>query len=473
MHEIQQYMEQWNRMDKVKHIVVGVSGGADSMCLLEVLCRLSSVWDYELSVVHVHHGIRGEHADYDQRFVEQFCKERSLPIQVFHADVPALSKEWGMSVEEAGRTFRYQCFFEVAKTLPDSVVAVAHHSDDQAETVLFRLARGTGLKGLCGMTPVSEQDGVTVIRPLLCIGRHRVEELLAEWGIDYCQDETNEEETYQRNYVRHTLLPGMKVLNEQAVKHINELAEQSKAVMDYLFFEVEQTYERLVNRKTEFSEEALVKTGEAEEIEATLFVSREALTACHEVIRYEVFRKMIAELSGSNKDITRQHIGILNSLLLSAENGTRYYDFPYGIRAGISYDTFWMVLRGGNKEGNDNIRTNIVLPQLSVRELPREYFHNFPKNNYTKIVDYATIKGNLCLRYKKPGDRIVIDQQGHKKSLSRFFIDEKVPQPLRERIPLVCDEEQIIWVVGYRLNPLCYVTESTDRVYELLVKTEE
>lgn len=456
MHEIKQYMEQWNRMDKVKHVVVGVSGGADSMCLLEVLNRLSKEWDYKIFVVHVHHGIRGEHADADQRFVEQFCRERTLPIRVFHADVSALSKEWGMTVEEAGRVFRYQCFFEVAGMLPDSVVAVAHHSDDQAETVLFRLARGTGLKGLCGMAPVSQQDGVTVIRPLLCIGRSRVEELLADWGIRYCQDETNAEEVYRRNYVRHTLLPQMKVLNQQAVKHINELAQQSAAVMDYLSSETEQAYKRLV------------KKGES----GVLVVSRQALAACHEVIRSEVLRRMVMELCGSSRDITRQHIGMLLSLLLSVEDGTKYYDLPYGIRAGISYDIFWIASKEESLKGKNDDNAGDTQPWLSVRELPREYFHNFPKNNYTKIIDYATIKGNLCLRYKKSGDKLVIDRQGHKKSLSRFFIDEKVPEPLRQRIPLVCDEEQIIWVVGYRLNPLCYVTPSTKRVYELVVNTD-
>lgn len=460
MHEIQQYMEQWNRMDKIKHIVVGVSGGADSMCLLEVLNRLSREWNYEIIVVHVHHGIRGEHADSDQQFVEQFCRERKLSFRVFQADVPALSKEWGMTVEEAGRTFRYQCFFQVARTLPDSVVAVAHHSDDQAETVLFRLARGTGLRGLCGMAPVSEQDGVTVIRPLLCIDRNRVEELLASWGMSYCQDETNASEAYRRNYVRHTLLPQMKVLNEQAVRHINELAQQSAAVMEYLSFETEQAYERLVKRK------------ESKDTSHVLTASRQALTACHEVIRSEVLRRMITELCGRSKDITRQHIGMLHSLLLSVENGTKYYDFPYGMRAGISYDTFWMASKEEVLTGKDKVHADVTQSWLSVQERSREDFHNFPKNNYTKIIDYATIKGDLFLRYKKPGDKLVIDRQGHKKSLSRFFIDEKVPEPLRQRIPLVCDEEQIIWVVGYRLNPLCYVTQSTKRVYELVVQTD-
>ncbi|MBO4997828.1 MAG: tRNA lysidine(34) synthetase TilS [Lachnospira sp.] len=461
MHEIQQYMEQWNRMDKIKHIVVGVSGGADSMCLLEVLNRLSRKWNYEIIVVHVHHGIRGERADSDQQFVEQFCRERKLSFRVFQADVPALSKEWGMTVEEAGRTFRYQCFFQVARTLPDSVVAVAHHSDDQAETVLFRLARGTGLRGLCGMTPVSEQDGVTVIRPLLCIDRSRVEELLASWGMSYCQDETNASEAYRRNYVRHTLLPQMKVLNEQAVRHINELAQQSAEVMDYLSSETEQAYERLVKRK------------DAKDTSNVLTASRQALAACHEVIRSEVLRRMITELCGSGKDITRQHIGMLHSLLLSVENGTKYYDFPYGIRAGISYDTFWMASKEEALTGKDDVHADVTQSWLSVQERSRGDFHNFPKNNYTKIIDYATIKGDLFLRYKKPGDKLVIDRQGHKKSLSRFFIDEKVPEPLRQRIPLVCDEEQIIWVVGYRLNPLCYVTQSTKRVYELVVQTDQ
>ena len=197
------YIEENELIQKKDRIVVGVSGGADSVCLFSVLLELQKKYELELFVVHVHHGIRGEEADKDEQFVENLAKKHQIPYYCFWKNIPVLSKKRGLTEEEAGRIVRYEAFYEVLKKVNATKIAVAHNQNDCAETVLFQLFRGSGLKGMCGIFPKRDE----IIRPLLGVDRKAIEAYLMQKGQAYCTDRTNLEEEYTRNKIRLSILP--------------------------------------------------------------------------------------------------------------------------------------------------------------------------------------------------------------------------------------------------------------------------
>ena len=181
-------LEKWHMTEPGMRIVVGLSGGADSVALLLLLSEYREKGQIEVEALHVHHGIRGETADRDQAFCEAFCRERGIPLKIVKKDVPEMALGLHMSLEEAGREARYEAFEEYQREHPGSRTALAHHQNDQAETMLFRLMRGTGLRGLRGMEPVR----LPYIRPLLCVTKEEILEFLKEEGISWEEDESNQ-----------------------------------------------------------------------------------------------------------------------------------------------------------------------------------------------------------------------------------------------------------------------------------------
>lgn len=277
-------------IERGSRVIAGVSGGADSVCLLLMLHELSGRMGFSLAAVHVEHGIRGEESRRDAAFTEQLCAKLGVPFLMRSVDAPAWAKETGQGLEEAAREMRYDCFFAACETFRADRVALAHHANDSAETLLFHLARGTGIRGLCGIRPVvgmmpgrsgrpsvagaegmlrtadgvsmprmaeeqagggdtvdtgivladvhKEQAGsgnaVRVIRPLLCVTRGEIGAWLDARGQEYCTDSTNRDISYTRNRIRERVLPELEQVNPQAVPHIQKAAEQLREICDYL-----------------------------------------------------------------------------------------------------------------------------------------------------------------------------------------------------------------------------------------------
>ena len=234
--KIIEYMKAYSMLDfesiesKASGVVLGVSGGADSVALLSffVSLRNSVAPKLLLKVIHVNHMIRGEEADSDQEFVEELCKRLNVPYKVYREDIPAMAKKLDMTEEEAGRNYRYKAFIECALELEMEYkckcrIAVAHNKDDLAETVLYNLIRGSSLLGLAGIKPVRDM----IIRPLLDTSRAELEEYLKELGQDYVTDSTNLETEYTRNKIRHLVMPELKKMNSAAVQHIADVARDA------------------------------------------------------------------------------------------------------------------------------------------------------------------------------------------------------------------------------------------------------
>ena len=218
---VRKYIRQYQLLQEGDRVTVGLSGGADSVCLLLCMKAVQEEYRLQLQAVHVHHGLRGEEADRDAAFAESLCRKLAVPFRLRHAPVRELARREGLSLEEAGRILRYQILREESN---GGKIAVAHHRDDQSETLLFHMVRGTGIRGLAGMLP--EKDGI--IRPLLCVGRAEIEVYLQSVGQEYCVDSTNADTAYARNRIRCELLPWLRDnMNPRVSEHLAELAEQA------------------------------------------------------------------------------------------------------------------------------------------------------------------------------------------------------------------------------------------------------
>ena len=429
-------------------IVVGVSGGADSVALLHLLCALREEKNWQLQAVHVHHGLRGAEADGDCAFVEGICEAWGVACRVFYFDVREEARKRGLGEEETGRLLRYESFREMAGT--EGQIAVAHHQNDQAETILMRLCRGTGLAGLQGMQPMNGD----IVRPLLFCSREQIEEYCAQQGLEFCQDSTNLENGYTRNRIRNRVLPELRAVNAQAVAHIAQSASRLAVDEDYLTQEAETLFEGLCVEKGD----------------DLLVLEREALAVLHPAMSSRVLRKSLAYF-GETKDISAIHIEILEALL-QKESG-KSLSLPHGLFAETVYRQ--LVLRRGQAvtKGFDYplpMGEDVLIPQAGIVVRLTDGVQNAQNGKYdcTNVFDYDKIDQTIWGRTRRGGDRGSF-ANGTKK-LKDFFIDEKIEREERGEIPLIAFGSQVLWVVGRRVAEAYLADENTTRVLTVQIR---
>lgn len=436
------------------HLLVGVSGGADSVCLLRLLYEIKEEWELTLSVVHMNHGIRGQEADEDAIYVAQLAKRWELPFFLLQKDVPAIAKKRGLTEEEAGRELRYQEFERIRKEQGADWIAVAHHQDDQAETVLFQLLRGSGMRGLTGMSPKRGH----IIRPLLGMSRYEIEQYLKRENITYRQDSTNEDLRYARNYIRKELLPQMEYyLNKQVVRHLADVAGDARQWCNYIEGQAQAAIERILQKESE----------------ETISLDIKAFFDEDKVIGDEVLRAFFSVGIKGVKDVSRAHYRQVCELL-HKETGKRIY-LPEGIVVERRYDRLVLHrLQAGEAEpfflecevpsvnivdmNGENSRITFAVKNRC--DLPQE----IPQKDYTKWFDYDMIKDSLVLRNPREGDYLTIDEEGHRKKLSRYYIDQKLPMSERKRQFVLAEGNRILWALPGRIGTDYKITDRTKRV---------
>ena len=463
--KIIEYMKAYSMLDfesiesKASGVVLGVSGGADSVALLSffVSLRNSVAPKLLLKVVHVNHMIRGEEADSDQEFVEELCKRLNVPYKVYREDIPAMAKKLDMTEEEAGRNYRYKAFIECALELEMEYkckcrIAVAHNKDDLAETVLYNLIRGSSLLGLAGIKPVRDM----IIRPLLDTSRAELEEYLKELGQDYVTDSTNLETEYTRNKIRHLVMPELKKMNSAAVQHIADVArdalELGNDIGDRLLCAHDKE-EREPSGVYEYPDGRKQDIYEREEISIAQLRNETHLAAG------EMILGAIESVCGRRKDITREHLREVYEL--SEKESGKSVDLPYGMIAERVYDRIVIRMRTvlNEKGSSDEVEGRIVISHIPYSETLE-----ISKKEYTKMIDCGKIKSTLVLRKPLPDDYIVISKDGGKKKLSRYFTAEKIERELRQAVPVVADGNEIVWVVGMRLSERYKIDSETQTV---------
>ena len=424
--------------------VLGILGGADSVCLLFLLKEYQKRKDFALRGIHINHGIRGEEAERDQAFTRELCVRLEVPLTVRYCPVPEIAAAQKLSLEEAGRLARRRAFEEEGRAWEADpkkfCIALAHHKNDQAETVIHNLIRGTGAGGLAGIRPVQREEKKCYIRPFLCVSREEIREYLRKKSISWVEDGSNQDLSYTRNRIRQILIPQMEQINSQAVSHIGITAGNMGKIEEYLEEQADKLYGNYVKKR----EEQYVVKGE--------------LANEKDIMQEYVFRKVLTAAAGSQKDISRIHIETVKALLL-ADTGSRAF-LPYGLQAWQEYGN--LVIGRVKEEKREKV-------SLEFRIFPYEK-QQIPEKTYTKWFDYDKIKDSLEVRFRLPGDYITINAQGGRKKLKDYFIDCKIPRQERERITLLAEGSHILWAVGLRISGHYKITSQTKRVLEVHVK---
>ncbi len=456
--QAEKFIEDKNLITQGDGIVIGVSGGADSVALLLLLNSLKLKYKLSLYVVHVHHGLRAE-ADSEAEYVRSLCEERDIPFFIKKADIKTLSKELKIGTEDAGRKVRYEAFDEVLRQVGAHKIAVAHNCNDRAETMLFNLARGTGIKGLVSIP--EKRDNI--IRPLLFATRLQIEEFLGRAGIKYCTDLSNFTDDYARNRIRNNIIPALEEgINKGAVLHMFETAEQLSGL--YAFAE-------------KCCDEAFTETVVSESATQISF-DKEKLLTMDEYLQSMLIKRAIDRLVPGNRDITHTHLRDVQGLL--SKEGTRTVNLPYEITAVSSYTVLSLTTENRVADAFPTVRivTDGARVKVSGYTVAAEVFDayeglNYGKNECTKYFDYDKIKDVLLFRKRETGDFISVTSSGGSKKLKDFMIDVKIPADIRDSVPILASGNDVLWVVGYRMSESYKVTDETKRILKVTVLKED
>ena len=454
--------EPFSLMPEDGRILAAVSGGADSVCLLLALMELG----YDVSAVHVEHGIRGKESLEDCAYVRKLCEERKVDLLVVSVDVPARAGEYSLSMEEAARCARWEAIDAAAEKTGIHVIATAHHQRDQAETVLWNLIRGSSLGGLGGIRPLRRDGANVIIRPLISCERTQMEDYLRQRGVSWRTDSTNSDTAITRNAIRLKILPLLEQLNPGAVPHIASAASDLRQAEAYIREQAEQAYQ-----------DVILDDGNAREQDLT--ADRLALMRYPEVIRSRVLRRMTAQCCGGEKDLSRAHADALNHLV-SGKSGHEIF-LPKGLRA-VSEEGILRLTRR-NVEKNEQIvpldheggysflaRMNPFSEEASAGDSTIHIDVSFltwrgeevPKKKYTKYLAYDTMAPYPVLRTRRDGDYLIVNSASGRKKLKDYLIDEKVPRLRRDCIPLIAQGSHILWVIGMRISEGAKVSRGMD-----------
>ena len=482
-YKVKDYILDKSMIAKGERVCVAVSGGADSMCLLFLLHDISDSMGFTLSAVHVEHGIRGQASLDDMEYVKAQCDRLGIPLHTARVDAVKASEESGTTLEEAARNERYRIFGGIKA----DKIALAHHKNDQAETVLFNLARGTGIRGLRGMEPVWDR----FIRPLLCATREEIEEYCKEWQIEYRHDATNDDLDISRNRIRHLIVPELTQINDKALEHIFDAAEELAGIEEYLAEATERAYRECVKPLSNgpFAD-AYQLSGKS--AYSDIEIDLDILDSLHEVIAPRVIKRGLISVSGRAKDISRKHVEAV--LMLAKGQSGRHISLIYGIKA---YKEFRkLVIRGAGRyelsdeaggihkadskpsgmddnglQGTDGINLTPKLLTAVLTETDVSMDEIKASANYTKFIDYATIDdaSDLKVRHREPGDFISI--KGGNKKLKDLLIEEKIPVGKRNNMYFVAMNKEIVWIIDTgRIGERFKVTSDTEKILRMEIK---
>ena len=437
--KVKDFIVKNNMIEKGSVVLSGLSGGGDSMAMLFLLWEFRQEVPFELIAVHVHHGIRGAEADRDMQQAKMLCERLKIPFHVHYYDVPALAKQWKTGMEEAGRAVRREAFDKEVCEYKEKgrwvKVALAHNKNDLAETMLHHLSRGTGLRGLASMRPVSGR----IIRPVLCLEKKEIENCLEQNKIPFETDSSNLCDDYTRNRIRHHVLPVMEQeINTGTVEHMAQTALMLAKAEDYL-----REQGRL-----------LIKAGAQP---TGGYLLKEAFFKAPEILQSYGIQEIVEKLSGCQRNFTSRHVEMVRERK-GMQTGKEVC-LPYGLIARKTYDG---IIIGRKRPPEDSAAKNIFSAEIFSYSGQK-----IEEKKYTKWMDYDKITGEISIRTRQSGDFMIVDEKGSHKKLTRVMIDDRIPREQREQIPVIACGSEVLWIVGGRLNQRIKITEQTRRILEV------
>jgi len=447
-------------------ILVGVSGGPDSISLLNFLLSLKEKYHLTIYVAHLNHLLRGRDSDKDAEFVKKIADELNLTCQIENCDIYKYSKSHSLTIEEAARDSRYEFFNRTTKTFKANKIALGHHSDDQVETVLMRIIRGCGVDGLLGIPPVRGN----IIRPLIECSRKDIEKYCQKYKLKYRNDLTNATPVYFRNKVRLELLP---FLSENYNKNIkNNLLRFRTIVSDvamYLQEETNAAFNKVVGKKC---------VGQ-------VTIDLERLRVLSLVLQRRIIRKSIKIVKGNLYSINFKHIKQIISLI-DRQTGEKWLNLPNGVLIKRDYNKLIISTNelenkkeessahnweyGLSISGTERIESlNMLIKSRIVDSREISFSNIFRKNKsdskLVECLDYDKLKFPIKIRNRRIGDSFFPLNMDGLKRIKKYLIDMKIPKNQRDSIPLLVDSGgNIIWVVGFRLDDRVKIDKTTKRI---------
>ena len=436
-------VEKFNMLNFGDNVVAGVSGGADSMAMLNFLLSIKDEYNLNITVAHINHGLRGAEADRDENYVIDFCQKNNIAYKVLHADINKMAKESGEGTEECGRRVRYEFFNSICE---NAKIATAHTASDNAETVLFNLTRGSSIKGICGIPPVRDN----IIRPLIFCTREEIEEYCRKNEISFVTDSTNLGTDYTRNKFRHIVIPALEKINPSFINSVSRLSQS--AILDEALLE-DLTDKLLIDAKMQNGYRA------------------DTILSAHEALQHRAVMKFLKEKAPEQADNKRVlmildilkangKIQLTKELFAICENNI------FSIKEELQGFEPWSE---EIKDFND-FSVKVGTKNISIKEINTNFLLNTQKI-HKELLDYSidcdTIKGKVYIGSRQDGDKISLPRRRCTKTLKKLFNEMHIPAQLRNSVAVLRDSEGVLWVEGLGADKRAKVTESTKRLLQI------
>ena len=460
--KVMSYIEDNNLIKSGDKVLVALSGGPDSVCLLNILYNLKDKLHIEIGAAHLNHLLRDKDAFEDEEYVKNLCKDLNIPCFVKRVDINKYSKEKKMSSEMAGRDARYNFFDEVIKEYGYNKIATAHNANDQAETILFRLMRGTGIDGLCGIKVRRDK----IIRPILCLSRKEVEEYIDINNLNPRIDKSNFEKIYNRNKIRLDMIPYIKEnFNEDIIQTLNRMSVLLQKDNEFIEKSAKSFYEKYCIQQSDY------------------FIIKKEMFDNHEAVVTRVIRYALTKFSKTHYDFEMKHIYEIFSL--AKNNSGKIIDLPNKIYAENIYGDIYIKERINinnsdvkqeitiSKNELNNKKINFQNKLIEFLVINNDLSLNLKEHKLIKYFDFDKINNFIVLRNRKNGDKIIPLGMNGSKKLKDIFINMKIPKEERECIPILCFDDSISWIIGVRVSEEYKVTNKTKNILKVIVKGKE
>jgi len=458
--KVMDFIKDNSMFHKGDKVIVAVSGGPDSTCLLYILNELKEELGITLFGAHLNHCLRGLEADKDEEYAKKTCESLNIDFYSKKVDIHRVSREKNISCEMAGREVRYEFFEELMNKLDASKIALAHNANDQAETILMRIMRGTGIEGMVGIKPVRDK---IYVRPILHLSRCEIEKYCEENNIYPRIDKSNLETIFARNKVRLDLIPYIEEnFNSDIINTINRLSDILKKDNDYLENISENEYKKYCV------------------IDKQMVIINKSAFLQHEAIISRIIRRALLAVNHNLYNFEKIHI--TNILELQKHDTGKTTMLPQDIIAENCYGNIHIHIHKKVSEVNNEEYSLKVNEKKFIQPLNKEIkidiishlkFTEVKGNDYIVYFDYDKVLEPIVFRYRKVGDKFnPLGMKGNKK-LKDLFIDLKVHKDKRNEIPLICFGSDIAWVVGYRISEKFKVTKNTVNILQIRIGSEE
>lgn len=436
-------IKKYNMLENCDRIVVGLSGGADSVCLLSVLNSLKAEYGFSLVAAHINHGIRGAEAQRDEESCKRLCESLNVPLEILHADIPTLSKQQGIGEEECGRIVRYDFFRSLAGKR--GKIATAHNLNDNAETLLLNLVRGAGSKGACGIPPVRDN----IIRPLIETDRKSIEKYCEENNLPYVTDSTNLECEYSRNKIRIKVLPTLCEINQNAVGALSGFASRMREQEAFLESIENEKYALCVKNSVLY---------EAEFSALDIFLKkRVALRFLNELSHGEAESKHIDDFLrfvGSGKTLVTG-----SATEIVSRDGKIFKKPEQAEQFSVDFSL-------------DDKKVNLPFCEINIEEYDTKDLQNLNKDMLDNLIDCDKISNTLILRSRKDGDKFTFSKRRITKTVKKLFNEDKIPPEVRNRMIILDSDGEVVWLRGYGTNKKFRIGADTKKAIKLNISQE-